>query len=198
MNGNPATPRASSRNRRRGLRYATTLAVVGLALSVPVSASSANRVLHGHACLSNGNGNGYGNGQYYEYGNGQGNSGNDNGNGNGGNKSISIGSGNGNGDGNCDGAGGCGVCTTQPKAPHVSAAIRHNRRKVIILVKLTRGATGVLAVDVFKGESHATMDDRGQRHTTTVPNAGRWTVSVSFTGDHGWANQRITRTVMVN
>ena len=148
-------------------------------------------------CNGNGNGNGYGNagfgnGNGNGYGNGNGNgtcNGNGNGNGNG-----NVGSGNGNG--NTGVYNGNGTRRTKPKAPHLSATVSHVRRQVTVIVKT--GANGTIVLGASNGKLHVKVHGHGQLYTFTTSKAGKWTITVCFTGKHGWGNQQITRTVAVS
>ena len=160
---------------------------------------------NGNVGVGNGNGNGnFNTGSYNGNGYGNGSNGNGNGNGNGnfgvgnGNGSGNVGVGNGTSNGNGNGNGSVnGIPKTKPKPPHLSATVSHKRRHVTVIVKLAKGANGTVALGASEGKLHVEVHGGGQRYTFTASKAGMWTITVSFTGKHGWGNQRITRTVAV-
>ena len=164
----------------RAKRASVAAALVTLVLGLNVAGAETR---HNQSC--NGSGNSI---TVSGLGNGNGNGGTANGIGNGQGDFGLVGAGN-----NCNQSA-SGTPTTK-QSPHLSVAISRRGRQLTALVKLATGAKGAVAVVVSRGALRIRVHHRGDRYRATVTTAGTWTVTTTFTGRQGWADQRVTRKV---
>lgn len=89
------------------------------------------------------------------------------------------------------------VSAPAPRSPQLTVKVSDHGRALSVTVSAVKGAAGTLKLSATDGKLRASVREHGQSYTFTALKAGRWKITVTFTGKPGWKNQTLTRTVTI-